>query len=117
MNRINLLGLTLAAGGIATMTSYSLNDLPSYVGAFGFDFSMFGVITSMCTNFGEETLISYKKTLQHLERTGKLEPDFLSSKMETYCVRQGIYFAAKETGHLEEFNQEVKNHPSIIPNF
>lgn len=116
-NRVNFLGCTLMLGGLVgsvggiIYSNIEVIGISLIIGSAGFLFSAL-------SEFGSPTVQIYQRTVEHIQRFGRLDEKFVAKYMQAdYCCRQGVYMATKEFGFLEDYKKARKHNPSIIFNF
>ncbi len=116
MNRPALIGYTLFAsglfGGIYSFLENDMNSLASNV-----CYLLGGAFILSGTDFGSETYRVYEKTKEHIQKHECLDKEVVKLYSKFYCERQGVYMAAKELGHLDEYKSLMKGKKVNIPNF
>ena len=116
MNRVTLLGYGMLGSGLAGIIyGNATNDKKTI--DMSFEICRCGACLVGATFSGIETYKSYKRAKEHIALHGTLDRRFAMTSSFLYCDRQGVYMAAKETGHLKEFRKAVKWYFNIIPNF
>ncbi len=122
-NRVTALGyITLAGGTVMLIEQQPTDPLAAVIGV-GMTLG-FGGFCILATAAGCHTNEYYLRTKDHIKENGKFDDRFLKVTLEkkkgtvTYCIRQGVYLAAKETGHLDQFNEaKAKYSHGTLPNF
>jgi hypothetical protein len=116
MNRPAFLGYSLLAGGlVGGIYSVLERDMTSL--ASSCSSILGGAFILSGTDFGNETYRVYERTKEHIQKYKRLDEEVVKLYSKFYCERQGVYMAAKELGHLDEYKNFMKSKKSIIPNF
>jgi hypothetical protein len=123
-NRVSALGLGIMIASHFYPAPNSIEH-PVITGLYGIT-STAGIMMYFYTGFGLPTLRIYKRTKQHIRDWKKLDHDFFIAYLggdvrkpfTGYCQLQGMYLAARDTGHLEEFRElKRKYSKNLLPNF
>ena len=118
-NRLTLAGYVFCLAGI--IAPYSINEDSTFTAKLSRNLGFFLLLS---TSFGTQSLIHYKKAKKHIQENNGFDNRYLKTALDTdiyclnYCPEQGIYLAAKETGHLAAFEEARKKYSkNIIPHF
>lgn len=116
VNRVALLGYSMLAsglvGGIYSVLERDMTSLAvSCSSILGGTFILSG------TDFGNETYRIYERIKEHIQKNKCLDEEVVKLYSKFYCERQGVYMAAKELGHLDEYKNLMKGKKVNIPNF
>ena len=121
-NRITLVGATLYLAGLGAM-HFSESDTDSLY-AVGRRSRQLGGLMLGATVVGFQTITSYRRAKRHIEKNNGFDERYLRTALESdriffnYCPDQGVYLAAKETGHQDEFEKARQKYSvNMIPHF
>lgn len=116
INRPAFLGYSMLAsgliGGFYSVFEKDMNSLAFYMCNF-----LGGAFILSGTDFGNETYRVYERTKEHIQKHERLDEEVVKLYSKFYCERQGVYMAAKELGHLDDYKKLMKGKKVTIPNF
>jgi hypothetical protein len=99
-NKGTLAGYLLTATGVAMgLAAYLTDSADAFMlGSVAFSTGAIGAGINILTSFGHETLVAYRRTREHIQRTKTLDDRFYRVYRHTYCTNVGAKLAAREAG-------------------
>lgn len=116
MNRFTLLGYSLITTGLVGAV-YSVINLDIKYATVSSGSVACGILILSGTDAGIETYRVYERTKEYIQKNKRLDEEVVKLYSKFYCERQGVYMAAKELGHLDEYKALMKGKKVTIPNF